>query len=198
MILLLLTLTAFADELPSKYICNGDMFQQFLDAEKPADQECILIPIENGNYKDLSDYKVEGGQFVIDQAKVDARLQAEAEAKESEAVKRLGTIPNYKCNGDMNVTYAIKPANADCIQIPTKDGKHIDLSDKKIQNGKFVDDDIKKAARLAAKQAEENAKQAKKNERKAIKQLGRKATLVNADRDELIKYLVKELISDEE
>jgi len=124
--------------------------------------------------------------------------QAEAERVEQALVKQYGTIPNFKCDGDMNVTYAIKPEGKDCIAIPTEGGKHKDLSDYKIEDGKFKLDDEKKAARLAAKQAEKDAKDAKKAQKQAIKQLGRKATLVNADRDQLIKFLVEELINDQD
>lgn len=106
--------------------------------------------------------------------------------------------PNFKCDGDMSVTYAIPPMGKECIQIPIENGKHKDLSDYKIEDGKFELDQDKKAARLAAKEAAEAERQAKKDRKKAIKQLGRKANLVNADRDELIKFLVEELIDDQE
>ncbi len=124
--------------------------------------------------------------------------QAEAERVEQALVKQYGTIPNFKCDGDMNVTYAIKPVGKDCIAIPTEGGKHKDLSDYKVEDGKFVEDAAKKEANRAARQAAKDAKDAKKAQKRAIKQLGRKANLVNADRDQLLKFLVEELINDEE
>lgn len=102
-------------------------------------------------------------------------------------------ITNWKCNGDMNTTWAIKPQGASCIEVPIENGKHKDLTDYKIQGNSFVIDQQKRDARLAAEAQKEAERQAKEAEKQAMKDIAKKSNMSKAEQDQLLKYLLEKL-----